>query len=427
MPLPDEVWAVELDPAAAERARQAANQLGEAVRVVVGDFLDPDLYLGEGLFDVILCNPPYVRHHYLEPSYKLAVAERLGRWANTRVDRLSGTQVYFLLRALQLASPDARVAFITGSEWLQSRYGRPIRNFLMATGFLRALLVAAPGELVFDGVLSTASIVLLECNRQADSLVKVGWDLSRDELCNATRFGESITPGTKMMSHEALLRLKTWSKPPTLGSGSQRLGDYFRARRGIATGANDFFVLAPQQVAFHGLSEWVVPAVVSPRQLSGWCEVGPSEFRVLQERGDRCWLLDCRASPHVLSAPIESYIRTGEDAGLPHRYLCRHRSPWYALEVVRPAPLLVPYMARRCFPCIRNRAGVRHLNLFHGLYPREHVSDWAVDIIWRYLNSEEGARRLLDSSRTYADNLKKLEPTDLESVELPLEICGQLS
>lgn len=425
-PLPGEAWAVELDPVAAERARQAANQLGVAVRVVVGDFLDPDLYMGEGSFDVILCNPPYVRHHYLEPSYKLAVAERLGRWANMRVDRLSGTQVYFLLRALQLASPGARVAFITGSEWLQSRYGRPIRNFLSSTGFLRGLLVAAPGELVFDGVLSTACIVLLECNRKPGLPVKVGWNLSRAQLCDAARFGESETPGTEMMPHDALLRLETWTKPRTLSSGSGRLGDYFRARRGIATGANDFFVLAPQQVQFHGLSECVVPAVVSPRQLSGWSEVGLAEFRILEERGDRCWLVHCRESVDALPPPAAAYLRTGEDAGLRERYLCAHRSPWYVLEAVEPAPLLIPYMARRNFPCIRNRVGARHLNLFHGLYPREHLSHLAVDVIWRYLNTVEGAGGLLECSRAYADNLRKLEPRDLESVELPLDVCVQL-
>jgi hypothetical protein len=213
-----QITGVELDP---------TQPMLPGARRIVGDFLQDDTIAGP--FDAILCNPPYVRHHHLETAYKRALGRRYG------TSGLAGTHVHFLLRALELAAPGARIAFLTGAEWLDARYGADVRRRLIERGWLRALLVADPREEIFPGVLSTAAVLLLEATPGDEAIHAT--NLSRRELLDA------------IVAPERAPRRP--APPPE--PDSIPLGTLFRVRRGIATGANAFFVLDDDAVRAHAL------------------------------------------------------------------------------------------------------------------------------------------------------------------------------
>jgi adenine-specific DNA-methyltransferase len=80
-----------------------------------------------------------------------------------------------------------------------------------------------------------------------------------------------------------------------------------------------------------------------------------------------------------------------------------------------PAPILATYMARRPPAFVRNLAGARHVNIAHGLYPREPLPAAALDGLAAYL------RRSVTTGqgRTYAGGLTKFEPGELERLHVP--------
>ncbi len=363
--LPDvEVTGVEID-------RETLGDFPAAV--VVGDFLDPAVLAGRA-FDAILCNPPYVRHHYLLRAYKEEVASRLGARFGIRLSRLSGTHVYFLLRALELLAPGGRAAFLTGAEWLRARYGEAVLACLRERGWLRAVLAVRPEEQVFPGVLTTAAALLLEASsgpcREADGLARAEW--------------------------LAAIAAGGVARPRRAADGVP-LARYFRVRRGVATGANRFFVLTDGEARAHRLPRGcLVRCVASPRD--------PTPRWLFRARG--------------MSVAVRAYLRLGEEAGVPERYLCRTRDPWWRVEEVAPAPILVGYMARARVAVLENDGAV-HLNLFHGIYPREGTPPALVGALGRWLASPAGQRALLGGARTYAGGLYKLEPRDLLAVPLP--------
>lgn len=375
---------VELDP--------AAGRAPPGVRLVIGDFLD-DAVLGGAQFDAVLCNPPYVRHHHLEPAYKVDLAARLGGRNGLALSGLAGTHVYFLLRALELAAPGARVAFVTGAEWLEAAYGTPLRRWLVERGWLRAVLVASPEAEVFPGVMSTAAVLLLEKSYSPlGAAHRVG--LSVEELVAAVAGGGA---GLERVA----LGGDRWTAAPRVADGPT-LGDRFRVRRGVATGANDFFVLDAVRVAELGIPErHLVPCVAGPRDLS------PR------------FLLRVAPGAHPGRA-VDRYLAEGEALGLDARYLCRTRTPWYRVEELAPAPLLLGYMARTgiCVVDNRRRRAV-HLNLLHGIYPRPGTPARMVDALRRYLESPEGQAAARASARRYAGGLLKLEPRDAERIAVP--------
>jgi hypothetical protein len=364
------VTGVELDP---------AQPSLRGARRVLGDFLKDETLPRNARFDAILCNPPYVRHHFLDPAYKRALGRRFG------VSGLAGTHVHFLLRALELAAPGARLAFLTGAEWLEARYGDDVRRRLVERGWLRAVLVADPREEIFPGVLSTAAVLLLEHAPGAPAAHAAG--LSRAELLRAIDHPEQLRP---------------WAPPPP-DEDTIPLGALFRVRRGIATGANAFFVLDDDEVRERAL----------PRRHLVRCLATPRDLRPR-------WLLSLDDRPRDrLPAAVRAYLGGGEAQGLDQRYLCRTRRPWYRLERVTPAPLLVGYMARGALTVVRNHDAALHLNLLHGVYPRPGTPPALVDALADFLRSERGLAAARAASRTYAGGLHKLEPRDLEAVRVP--------
>ena len=79
-------------------------------------------------FDVVLGNPPYVRHLLLDPAHKAYWKQRFPEVA----DGLADLFVYFFAQALSVCKPDGVVGFITNNKWLRAAYGEGLRTHLSA-------------------------------------------------------------------------------------------------------------------------------------------------------------------------------------------------------------------------------------------------------------------------------------------------------
>jgi hypothetical protein len=80
-----------------------------------------------------------------------------------------------------------------------------------------------------------------------------------------------------------------------------------------------------------------------------------------------------------------------------------------------PAPILATYMARRPPAIVRNPADARHINIAHGLYPREPLSHSVLDRLANALRSSI----TVCEGRTYAGGLTKFEPREMERLMIP--------
>ena len=72
-------------------------------------------------------------------------------------------------------------------------------------------------------------------------------------------------------------------------------------------------------------------------------------------------------------------------------------------------------MARRPPVFVRNLVAARHINISHGLYPREPLSGAVLDNLASYLTRTTR----LGSGRTYAGGLTKFEPKEMERLLVP--------
>jgi hypothetical protein len=150
--------AVEIDPLGALMTRAAAAVLGFSKRLTVEriDYRELILPMIEG---PTLCigNPPYVRHHDIQPEWKRWFTNTARAYGFT-ASGLAGLPVHFFMKTGRLAQPGDFVAFITAAEWLDVNYGRVLRKMLANGLGGTALHVIDPKALPFSGTFTTGQL-----------------------------------------------------------------------------------------------------------------------------------------------------------------------------------------------------------------------------------------------------------------------------
>jgi hypothetical protein len=112
---------------------------------------------------------------------------------------------------------------------------------------------------------------------------------------------------------------------------------------------------------------------------------------------------------------VDRFLAWARTLGADRTYIARHRKAWWSVELKAPAPILCTYMARRPPAFVRNLCGARHINIAHGLYPRDPLDDRALDALAAFLRENVAQA----SGRTYAGGLTKFEPKEMERIAVP--------
>lgn len=385
------------------RANLAAAGLAGRARIHLGDYRALALPEAEGP-TLFIGNPPYVRHHQIVPEWKawlLQTARRHGLHASA----LAGLHVHFFLATAEYGRRGDFGAFITSSEWLDVNYGALVRRLLLDELGGQSLHVLAPEAQPFSDATTTGAIT---CFRIGDTVpaMKVRRVESVSDLGRLAK-GRSV-------SRQRLAETNRWSVlthvTPALPEGHVELGELCRVHRGTVTGANAVWV---RRDAHPDLPERVLfPSITRARELFG--------------AGARLGSLD--ALRRVVDLPvdldvfdaaerrqIDRFLREARARGVPEGYIASNRRAWWSVGLRAAAPILATYMARRPPAFVRNDAGARHINIAHGLYPREEMTDAVLDRLADHLR----AAVTLAQGRTYAGGLVKFEPREMERIPVP--------
>lgn len=112
---------------------------------------------------------------------------------------------------------------------------------------------------------------------------------------------------------------------------------------------------------------------------------------------------------------IDRFLREARRQGIPSGYVARHRNPWWSVKLREPAPILGTYMARRPPAFVRNKAAAHHINVAHGIYPREPMAESTLDALAASLRDAAPAA----VGRTYSGGLVKFEPSEMARIHIP--------
>jgi len=395
-----------------------------------GDFLlQPahSLFASDDRFDAILCNPPYIRHH--EASVSQDAYDALEAAWGVRLSRMTNVYALFLLRIASMLTAQGRAAIITPAEFLNADFGVAVKTALLKSGLLRGFIIFDHATSVFDGILTTAAITLLDARVSDSQRVELQHVETADELNEALRAidGDVSDAGAcgarASVDRKNLDPQRKWATTSRTDEASQAsslpmrpMSDYATCSRGIATGANDFFSLTRGEARQWNLPEAALrPCVTKAPQVRGsrWTD---ARMQALINAGKKALLLDAVAlADHDA---VKRYVAHGESQALHLRYLTRHRKPWFAIERRPAADIWVATFGRGRLRFVWNQSAALHLTAFHGLYLRPEHRPWVRHLL-AYLHSEIGWTECRGHHRVYGDGLLKFEPRDVERLRVP--------
>lgn len=363
----------------------------------------------------IVCNPPYLRFQKFMNRNAVfsAFNDRLG----VRLSGYTNIASAFLVKSISELTADGRLAYILPSEFLNAGYGELVKRWLVRGAHLDSIIEVACEKDAFEEVITSVCIVLYDAARKIDAV-------SFRKVASMNDFPSVLKqdPISKVKVRELDAKAKwgvyfTQESERVVPNGNllQPLSAYGHFSRGIATGANEFFILSSSERKRIGLSDDVcLPCVTKSCQLTKRT-FSDSDFVALVERGEHVYLFSPGTDPDESSL---SYIREGERRGFHERFITKHRKPWYKTENRGVAPLLLNVFSRTGYKIVRNYSSALSLTNFHCFYPNG-IGRKYVDWLFLYLQSKIGRKIVSLAKRKYGNALDKFEPNDLNGALVP--------
>ncbi|MDE0023854.1 MAG: hypothetical protein OXP69_05505 [Spirochaetaceae bacterium] len=397
--------AVETDPVAALLLRATATTRGfdDRLTIKVSDYRSIRLPRIDGA-TLFIGNPPYVRHHDIDAHWKDWYARTAGR-CGVRASKLAGLHLHFFLKTMSLGRKGDYGAFITSAEWLDVNYGRALRRLLADGLGGTALHVLAPAVAAFPDAASTAAITCFRIG-QRPRVFQVRAVETRKALNSLTE-GRSL-PWSQVENAPRWSTILRPSKEPP--SSYIELGELFQVHRGQVTGANRVWIAGDHAKDLP--KKYLLPTVTRAREL--FVAGG-----VLADAGALRRVIDLPADlddlPGDARSAVERFLSWAKAQHADVGYIARNRRSWWSVGLREPAPVVCTYMARRPPAFVRNMCDARLLNIAHGLYPREPLTEESIAAIIAWLKTNVG----VDAGRTYAGGLTKFEPGEVERIPIP--------
>ena len=373
-------------------------------------------------FNLIVCNPPYVRHHYINEKKEKLQALAF-ETANIKISGLAGLYCYFIALAHSWMKVNGIACWLIPSEFMDVNYGKAIKDYLLNEVTLLQIHRFDPNNVQFNDALVSSSVVWFK-NKKPNIKHKVKFTLG--SIINKPKYEKEI-------SLEILVNETKWTRFPVFAqrfnNNTSDLGDFFTIKRGIATGDNKFFIISREQIEQWNLPiKYFRPILPSPRYLNE-AEIYADE-KGYPKIKNQLFVLNCKLPIKNIKENYPNlyiYLQEGIRRDVVERYLCKSRKIWYSQENRMESMFYCTYIGRsdrkdkKPFRFILNHSKAIVSNSYLILYPKPNLQKridanpmFSCQII-KALDRISG-RQMIDEGRFYGGGMHKLEPKELSKV-----------
>ncbi len=368
-------------------------------------------------YDGIICNPPYFKFHdYDNKNILKEIEEKL----SFQLNGFTNLYTLFLLKSISQLNENGRAAYIVPSEFLNSDYGKNVKQYLINSKLLRHILIIDFEENAFDDALTTASILLFAKDNNYKKInfttISTLKDLETFQSIIVNYPNSQIENSYNTEKLDATIKWRNYYQKQNSLKYKNLIpfSNYGKVVRGIATGDNDYFVFNLQKAKQFGISEkYLMPCISKSTDITKSLFT-QTEFDNLAQENKNVFLLN---ATKPIDNQVENYIKKGEIEKVNEKYLTASRNPWYSLENRPPAPIWVSVFHRNGMKFIRNLTNVRNLTTFHCVY-LNMFSFPKTDLLFAYLLTDTAQEIFNDNRREYGNGLKKFEPNDINKAKM---------
>lgn len=394
----------------------------------------PDVLRGGG-FDVIVGNPPYVRHEELRDKAALALPDpaAIGLPRGFRIPGKSDLGIYFHYHSLCSLAEGGRLGFIASDGWLSHGYGLSLQRALLAGCRIDAIV--RPTFNVFgDADVKTAVLLLARLPARRGHRMRFASIGRPGDLDSWRSRIVASVPQECARPGNWLAQFAGTAPPPGIPMAAAASAG--RVESCVKTGRNGFFVITPGEARRRGIAGRFLRPVLSGGIPDG-CLAGRDARECLlsvdltreqlSEAGDGGGALryiEEAESTHV--APRKGSHRA--ERRMQDLASVGGRSPWYSLGLGRdPPPIFLSIFMNRRNRVYRNDGRFFARNNFAAFVPADPAHADALCAYfassWFALHMEKnghvaggGALQFLigDFRRSPVPDLGRMDPRDVE-------------
>lgn len=374
-------------------------------------------------YNLLITNPPYVRHHHLSKEKKDKLKELVKKELGLSISGYAGLYSYFILLSHKWLCDKALCAWLIPAEFMDVNYGSILRDYLTTNVKITSIHKYDTANSLFsDALVSSAVIIYLNEKPKADDMVRLS-------------YGGTITKPDRVIikSIEELKNINKWGPLFSEFEASPErkdyaLSDFFTVKRGIATGNNGFFIMNEKKIKNMNFpQDCFRPILPPPRNLDA--EIIDKDNHGFPLLKERFLVIDTNLKEDEIEMRYPefwAYLKEGKLSGITDGYLIKKRKIWYSQEKRDPAPFLCTYMGRsqngnKPFKFILNKSLATASNSYILLYPKGKLRQLLDDNNNAHETVLEALNRIdichfYNEGREYGGGLKKIEPKELAKV-----------
>ncbi|WP_396127202.1 Eco57I restriction-modification methylase domain-containing protein [Edaphobacter bradus] len=357
----------------------------------------------KGRFSRIIANPPYVAIRRLHPKLQAKLKDFDKK--DPTFSLSSNYWAAFLSASIRLLSEGGSLAFVLPAAWEYASYAKPLRETVNLS--FASVAVHRCLKPLFPGV-QEGCVVLIAQRYRSEGRHSV----SKTHL-DAPALIRDLNQPVRQVATEP--RKKTTSARET--SSFSKL---FSLRIGCVTGDAQYFLLTESERVELRLPLSSVQPVVSKAKHLQSDRLSRSVWTKLLRANERIWMFSPNKTA-MRSKSVQDYIEYGKSTCNLQGYKLRNREFWYVVPDVNTNALGFLSGMSKVGPWISFRAmrGLAATNTLYTIVTNETMGAqqqraWALSLL-----STPVRDQYQEIVRRYADGLPKLEPSDINALELP--------
>lgn len=352
----------------------------------------------ENKFELVLMNPPYVRHHYLNGKdlerYKQQIPS-LGL-LNSAADLWA----YFIIKAIEHLKIGGSIGAILPWSFLQADYSQKLRFYLSER--FEKISVLSLSDKYFEGTEERVVLLWLKNYGTKNSIISIA---------SANSINDKVTFNN--------ISLDSWTinKVPYTGNTSsleilkllkrdfafKNFGYYADVKIGVVTAGNKFFIRKLKDFKIYGISKKnLIPIVTNAKGLADYFINKTTNLKYLA-------YLD---SKHYNK--YRKFILEGTNKKLNLTAHALERKPWYKVKIGSVPDAFFPYRMSMMPILIPNNCSVLCTNSIHRIYYK-NLSKTEIRWLEVSILSSFGQLSLEVNSKTYGRGILKVEPSSLKN------------
>ena len=365
-------------------------------------------------FDAVVGNPPFIRYQYLEKEMQQS-AQDLFTAMGQKFTKHTNAWLPFVLASVEFLKPGGHIGMVIPAEVLHVLYAQGLREYLISA--CSRILLVDPEDIWFEDTLQGAMLIMAEKKADGQEGAELGIVRTTGKRFaegdpynffeNAEYLHSSFFDGKwtyALLSKneaEALDRVRT-SKIISL---FRKVAD---VDVGIVTGANKFFLVPDETVKQYGLSDVAHPMFGRSEHCRG----------IIYDAEQHRQNTECGYPTNFIYFESEEkgrlhqdYLSLGEAEGIPSRYKCRIRTPWYKVPSVYASKVNMLKRSNGMPRLILNEMNAYNTDTAYRIRPMDGVNPEV--FVYCFINSITALSAELEG-RFYGGGVLELVPSEIE-------------